>query len=94
MITWNSPSSVSALNGAIRGLIETVDPDGGYLSAKDVAFYKSFDPLKTPGIGVILARTRLGYPVILSALADGTAQKAGLGTGDMIEAIDGFPLER
>jgi len=87
----DSPSSVSALNGAIRGLIETVDPDGGYLSAKDVAFYKSFDPLKTPGIGVILARTRLGYPVILSALADGTAQKAGLGTGDMIEAIDGFP---
>ena len=85
------PSQANALSGAIRGLIETVDPEGGYLTAKDVAFYKSFDPLKTPGIGVILGRTRLGYPVILSVLPDGSAQKAGLGTGDMIESIDGFP---
>jgi carboxyl-terminal processing protease len=87
----DKPSSELALNGAIRGLIETVDPEGGYLSAKDVAFYRSFDPLKTPGIGVILGRTRAGYPMILSVLPDGPAQKAGLMTGDMIESIDGFP---
>jgi carboxyl-terminal processing protease len=87
----DKPSQPLALTGAIRGLIETIDPEGGYLTAKDVAFYKSFDPLKTPGIGVILGRTRLGYPVILSVFADGPAQKAGLTTGDMIESIDGFP---
>jgi len=87
----DKPSSDLALTGAIRGLIETIDPEGGYLSAKDVAFYKSFDPLKTPGIGVILGRTRAGYPMILSVLPDGPAQKAGLITGDMIESIDGFP---
>ena len=87
----DKPSSDLALTGAIRGLIETVDPEGGYLSAKDVTFYKSFDPLKTPGIGVILGRTRAGYPMILSVLPDGPAQKAGLSTGDMIESIDGFP---
>jgi len=87
----DKPSSDLALTGAIRGLIETVDPEGGYLSAKDVAFYRSFDPLKTPGIGVILGRTRAGYPMILSVLPDGPAQKAGLITGDMIESIDGFP---
>jgi len=87
----DKPSSDLALNGAIRGLIETIDPEGGYLSAKDVAFYKTFDPLKTPGIGVILGRTRAGYPMILSVLPDGPAQKAGLSTGDMIESIDGIP---
>jgi carboxyl-terminal processing protease len=87
----DAPSTPNAITGAIRGLIETVDPEGGYLSAKDVAFYKSFDPLKTPGIGVILGRTRLGYPVILSVLPDGPGQKAGLMAGDMIEAIDGLP---
>jgi carboxyl-terminal processing protease len=87
----DKPSSDLALNGAIRGLIETIDPEGGYLSAKDVAFFKTFDPLKTPGIGVILGRTRAGYPMILSVLPDGPAQKAGLSTGDMIESIDGFP---
>jgi len=87
----DKPSSDLALTGAIRGLIETIDPEGGYLSAKDVAFYRNFDPLKTPGIGVILGRTRAGYPMILSVLPDGPAQKAGLMTGDMIESIDGFP---
>jgi carboxyl-terminal processing protease len=86
----DQPSSPTVLAGAIRGLIETVDPEGGYLTAKDVAFYKSFDPLKTPGIGVVLGRTRLGYPMILSVIADGPAQKAGLMTGDMIESIDGI----
>lgn len=87
----DEPSSSNALAGAVRGLVETVDPQGGYLSVKDVAFYKSFDPVKTPGIGAILNRTRAGYPVILSVLADGPAQKAGLVTGDMIESIDGTP---
>ena len=87
----DTPNATSVLSGAIRGLIETVDPEGGYLTVKDVAFYKSFDPLTTPGIGAIIGRTRLGYPVILSVLADGPAKKAGLITGDMIESIDGTP---
>ena len=60
------------------------------MSAKDVAFYRNFYSLKTPGIGVILGRTRAGYPMT-PVLPDGPAQKAGLSTGDMIESIDGFP---
>jgi len=90
----DAPSTPNAINGAIRGLVETVDPEGGYLSAKDVAFYKSFDPLRTPGIGVILGRTRLGYPVILSVLQDGPGQKAGLTAGGMIRPSAGFQPEK
>jgi hypothetical protein len=40
----DQPSSPSVLAGAIRGLIETVDPEGGYLTAKDVAFYNPSIP--------------------------------------------------
>src|SRR5262249_13148634 len=36
----DDPSLKDALNGAVRGLIESVDPDGGYLTPKEVAFYK------------------------------------------------------
>src|SRR5216117_4297824 len=87
----DDPSVKNAVDGAIRGLVENLDPYGGYLSAKDVAFYKNYDPLKTPGIGVVLAKPpRLGYPVIISAIPGGPAAKAGLNPGDIIESIDGI----
>ena len=86
----DEPSLKNAVDGAIRGLVENVDPYGGYLTAKDVAFYKNYDPLKTPGIGVVLAKPpRLGYPLIISAIPGGPAAKAGLNAGDIIESIDG-----
>jgi len=83
----------NAVDGAIRGLIESVDPYGGYLTPRDVTFYKEYtaNPQKTPGIGVVLAKpTRLGYPVIISVIPGGPAAKAGLNSGDIIESIDGM----
>jgi carboxyl-terminal processing protease len=86
----DEPNMKEALAGAIRGLIENVDPYGGYLSPKEVAFYKDYNPHKTAGIGVVFAKPpRLGYPVIISATPGGPANKAGLGAGDIIESIDG-----
>jgi len=83
----DEPSMKDVLNGAVRGLIESVDPAGGYLLPKEATFYKDYNFQKTPGIGAVLVR-RFGYPVIVSALANGPAAKAGLGTGDIIESID------
>jgi carboxyl-terminal processing protease len=88
----DDPSIKDAVAGAIRGLIENVDPYGGYLSPKDVAFYKDYNPQKTAGVGVVLyksGRIAGGYPIILSAIPGGPAAKADLVTGDMIESIDG-----
>src|SRR5262245_16739931 len=88
----DEPNVKSAVDGAIRGLIESIDPYGGYLTPKDVAFYKDYvaNPYKVPGIGAILAKpSKLGYPVIISTIAGGPAAKAGLNSGDIIEAIDG-----
>jgi carboxyl-terminal processing protease len=89
----DEPNVKSAVDGAIRGLIESIDPYGGYLTPKDVAFYKDYvaNPYKVPGIGAILAKpSKLGYPVIISTIAGGPAAKAGLNSGDIIEAIDGI----
>jgi carboxyl-terminal processing protease len=84
----DEPSLRTAVQGAIRGMVEMVDPYGGLLMPQEVAFYKDFDLEKTPGIGVILSR-RAGYPVIISSIPGGPAARAGLTTGDYIEAIDG-----
>jgi carboxyl-terminal processing protease len=89
----DDPNMRSAVEGAIRGLVESVDPYGGYLNPKDVSFYKDFvaNPQKIPGIGVVLAKpARLGYPVIISSIPGGPASKAGLASGDIIESIDGL----
>jgi len=88
----DEPNVKNAVDGAIRGLVESVDPYGGYLSPKDVAFYKDYvaNPQKMPSIGAVLAKPpRLGYPVIISTIAGGPAAKAGLNSGDIIESIDG-----
>jgi len=86
----DQPTMSNATLGAIRGLLEQVDPYSGYLNPKDVAFYKDFSIEKTPGIGVVLTRAN-GYPTILEAIPGGPAAKAGLKTFDTIEAIDGVP---
>ena len=83
-------SMTNATNGAIRGLLEQVDPYSAYLTGKDIAFYKEFSLEKTPGIGVVLARAQ-GYPMILEAIPGGPGAKAGLKTFDTIEAIDDVP---
>ena len=84
----DEPSIKNAINGAIRGLLENVDPYAGYLSPQEVAFYKSYNPYKTAGIGALIAK-RFGYPIIVAVLPGGPAANAKLGTGDMIESIDG-----
>jgi len=84
----DEPSIRNAVNGAIRGLLENVDPYAGYLSPQEVAFYKSYSPYKTPGIGAVIAK-RFGYPIIVAVIPGGPAANAKLGTGDMIESIDG-----
>jgi carboxyl-terminal processing protease len=84
----DEPALRDAIQGAIRGMVEMVDPYGGLLTPQDVAFYRDFDLEKTPGIGVVLSR-RAGYPVIIASIPGGPAARAGLTTGDFIESIDG-----
>jgi carboxyl-terminal processing protease len=87
----DEPNLNEVFQGAIRGMVERVDPHGGYLDAETVAFYQTFDPLKAPGIGVVLSK-KFDYPVIVASTPGGPAANAGLGTGDTIEAIDGETL--
>jgi carboxyl-terminal processing protease len=88
----DKPAMDRAIAGAVRGLISQVDPYGGYLNQKDVAFYKDFNPEKTAGIGVVLGRAA-GYPVVVQVIPGGPAAKAGLKTWDVIEAIDGVATQ-
>ena len=87
----DAPSLTDAMNGAIRGMVERVDPHGGYLSPEGADFYRNYDPLTSAGIGVRLSK-KFDYPVIVAAVPGGPADRAGLGTGDTIEGIGGESL--
>ena len=87
----DEPDLVRAMEGAIRGMVESVDPNGGFLSPESVDFYEDYNPLEMASIGVILVR-KFDYPVIVTAIPGGPADEQGLGTGDTIEGIGGESL--
>jgi carboxyl-terminal processing protease len=87
----DDPTMADAFEGAIRGMVERVDPYGGYLDPEVLAFYQDFDPQKTAGIGVRLTK-KFDYPMIVSTVPGGPAAEEGFGTGDTLEAIDGVSL--
>lgn len=74
--------------GAINGLLESIDPYASYLSADQYKQYLKQKEQNKPGVGLIIAK-RYGYIGVVDALPGSSASKAGLNTGDMIEAIKG-----
>ena len=83
------PNIPKVTNGALRGLLESLDVDSSYLSAEDYKVYKA--ALKSEGraqVGINVSK-RFGYAAVVSVIPGGPADRAGLVDGDVIEAIDG-----
>lgn len=78
-----------AMDGALRGLAEGLDPDSAYLNAQQVADLLSGTPLPDGDVGLEL--TRQYYLRVIAARDGSPASKAGLQTGDYIRGIDGKP---
>lgn len=78
-----------AMEGALKGLAEGLDPDSAYLDTKEVADVQSGAPLPEGDIGLEL--TRQYYLRVIAARDGSPAAKAGLQTGDYLRGIDGKP---
>src|SRR5271169_2214141 len=82
------PNVPAVTNGALHGLLESLDANSSYL---DPAEYKEYKQRKNEGkasIGSTLSK-RFGYAVVVSVIPGGPADKAGVDSGDIIEAIEG-----
>jgi carboxyl-terminal processing protease len=78
-----------AMEGALKGLAEGLDPDSAYLNPQQVADIQSGAGLPDGDVGLEL--TRQYYLRVIAARDDSPAAKAGLQTGDYVRGIDGKP---
>jgi carboxyl-terminal processing protease len=81
------PNIPEVTNGALRGLLESLDADSSYLTASDYKAYKADQGGKAQ-VGINVSK-RYGYATVVSVVPGSPADKAGLIDSDILEAIDG-----
>ena len=81
------PNIPAVTNGALRGLLESLDADSSYLTPEDYKTYKA-DKGGKAQVGINVSK-RYGYATVVSVVPGSAADKAGLVDGDILEAIEG-----
>src|SRR5580700_7644583 len=81
------PNIPEVTNGALRGLLESLDADSSYLTPDDYKAYKADKGGKAQA-GINVSK-RYGYATVVSVVPGSAADKAGLVDGDILEAIEG-----
>ena len=79
------PNINSVTNGALRGLLESLDADSSYLTPADYKIYKAGRSGKAQ-VGINVSK-RFGYATVVSVVPGSPADKSNLNNGDIIEAI-------
>jgi len=86
----DEPNMPQVTNGALHGLLDSLDPQSSYLSPREYSDYKQkSEATAKAGAGLAVTK-RFGYISVISALPDSPAEKAGLHIGDVLEKIAGF----
>jgi carboxyl-terminal processing protease len=82
------PNIPAVTDGALHGLLESLDANSSYLSAAEYKEYKSHKTQAKGDIGAAVSK-RFGYAAVVSVLPGGPGDKDGLEASDIIEAIEG-----
>lgn len=84
------PDMKNVALGAINGLLVSIDPFASYLNADQYKQYLKTKADPKAGLGLLLSR-KYGYEIgVVDAIPGSPADKAGLSTGDILEAINGI----
>jgi carboxyl-terminal processing protease len=87
------PSLPSVTDGALHGLLESLDADSSYLTpAEYVSYKKELAATSTPGdseqVGLQVSK-RYGYATVVSVMPGSPADRQQIQEGDVIESING-----
>ena len=81
------PNITNVTDGALHGLLDSLDPDSSYLTPEQYKQYKSEKTDTKGNIGAAVSK-RFGYATVVSVIPGGPADKAGLQGTDILEAIE------
>ncbi|HXW62432.1 MAG TPA: S41 family peptidase [Candidatus Acidoferrales bacterium] len=86
----DQPNLPQVTNGALHGLLDSLDPQSSYLSPLEYSDYKQKSAAADKASAGLALTKRFGYISVISTLPDSPAEKAGLHLGDVLEKIAGF----
>lgn len=81
------PNIPQVTDGALHGLLESLDANSSYLTPAEYKEVKAHSGEAKGQIGATVSK-RFGYAAVVSVLPGGAAEKAGVETSDIIEAIE------
>ena len=82
------PNIPQVTDGALHGLLESLDANSSYLDPDQYKAYKAHKSTAKGNIGAAVSK-RFGYAAVVAVLPGSPADKAGLEGSDIIEAIEG-----
>ena len=82
------PDLPSVTDGALHGLLESLDSNSSYLNREQYQDYKDRKTNAKGTIGAAVSK-RFGYASIVSVIPGGPADKSGLQDTDILESIEG-----
>src|SRR6202021_586253 len=85
-------SDDTLIEGAINGMLTSLDPHSNYLNAKNFNDMKVQTRGEFGGLGIEVSR-EAGLVKVVSPIDDTPAARAGLKPGDLITHLDGTPVQ-
>ena len=82
------PNIPKVTDGALHGLLESLDSNSSYMTADAYKLYKSHKSEAKGEIGATVSK-RFGYAAVVSVLPGSPAEKAGIEATDIFESIEG-----
>ena len=81
------PDLKKVTDGAIRGLLEALDPYSTYLSPEEYQDYLKHPDPGPADVGIFLSK-RMGFATVISVLPGSPAEKGGVRAGDLIDRVE------
>src|ERR1700746_4073122 len=82
------PNIPKVTDGALHGLLESLDSNSSYLTPQAYKAFKDHRAEGKAGIGAVISK-RFGYAGVVPVLPGSPAEKAGIESTDIFESIEG-----
>jgi len=82
------PNIPKVTDGALHGLLESLDSNSSYMPADTYKAYKARKSESKGGIGAVVSK-RFGYAAVVAVLPGSPAEKSGITPTDIFESIEG-----